>query len=66
MTPIPKPCRAARKAAQARQQRQSHRTRAQVRQIVFRRAKGCCERCHVPVSFDVYAGTMRREKGQAA
>jgi hypothetical protein len=51
----PKPERAARKAAKRQQQQQHRLTRAQVRQIVFRRAKERCERCQRRVSFDVAA-----------
>lgn len=49
-----KPERAARKAATRRQARTFTLTRAQVRKIVFDRAKGHCERCGRVVSFDVY------------
>jgi 5-methylcytosine-specific restriction endonuclease McrA len=51
---IPKPERAARKAAKRKTERRHQLTRAQVRQIVFHRAKGKCERCRRAVSFDVH------------
>ena len=54
MPAFPKPERAERKAAKRRVERQHRLTRAQVRQIVYRRAKGKCERCQRPVSFDVH------------
>lgn len=55
MLGIPKPERAARKAAKRKTQATRRLTRAQVRTIVFTRAKGKCERCSRPVSFDVAA-----------
>jgi hypothetical protein len=50
----PKPERAARKAAGKRQERARRLTRAQVRRLVYDRAKGRCERCQRAVSFDVH------------
>ena len=52
---LPKPERAARKAAKRRTERRRTLTRAQVRHLVFTRAKGRCQRCRRPVSFDVAA-----------
>ena len=57
---LTKPCRADRKAVKAKLQRVQRKTRAVVRRIVFLREKGTCERCHVPVSFDVYAWADNR------
>lgn len=54
LVPQPKPERAVRKAATRRQARTFRLTRAQVRTIVFDRAKGHCERCGRAVSFDVH------------
>ena len=48
---LPKPERAARKQAKRRTERRRQLTRAQVRQIVFTRAKRRCERCGRRVSF---------------
>lgn len=49
----PKPERAERKAKKKKAERVRALTRAQVRQIVFTRAHGRCERCQRCVSFDV-------------
>lgn len=51
----PKPERAVRKAKQRKAERSRRLTRAQVREIVFIRERGRCQRCRVPVSFDVAA-----------
>ena len=52
---LQKPERAARKAKTRRAERKFTLTRAQVRQRVFDREKGRCQRCRRKVSFDVAA-----------
>jgi hypothetical protein len=60
----PKPERATRKAAKRKAARTFTLTRAQVRQLVFAREKGHCQRCRVPVSFDVAAWKDERAQSQ--
>lgn len=49
-----KPERAARKAKTRKAERTRALSRSQVRDIVFRRERGKCQRCRRDVSFDVY------------
>jgi 5-methylcytosine-specific restriction endonuclease McrA len=56
----PKPARAVRKRKKKRAERTRRRTRAQVRAIVLRRERDRCQRCGIPVSYDVHPAADAR------